>query len=386
MHEEPLDFFVLGQGLAGTTAVWEIQRRGRTFHAFDSPNASSASSIAAGLVTPLTGKRIQTNWNWDQAMEAADSHYQFCEKAADASFWYREPSIRFLTLAEVSKLQITDQWTSLIAIDSADLEINTKMRKTLRSKDVSHALIMKNAARLDCKRYLEASQQYFRQANSLTANLPSLSGSFSKDREGNWQYGELRAKRILFCRGAIELLDEDSPFAAIDLVPARGDILSVAIESMTIKQVLHYQGWIAPRSGRERGNRDQGNNGNDQDMRQQPSALKPYAFGSNYRWDWQDPSNDAKEQIKLLEKARSWLGDDVTMIEGQSGTRPASFDHLPMLGLSASDTSLGIINGLGAKGTLYAPLCAKILLDAWLDQKPIPDVLKWDRSRKQKSI
>ena len=53
-----VDFLIVGQGLAGSLLAKELRRRGRSVHVVDDGWKSASSQVAAGLMTPLTGRRF----------------------------------------------------------------------------------------------------------------------------------------------------------------------------------------------------------------------------------------------------------------------------------------------------------------------------------------
>ena len=56
LEEQPLDFVIIGQGLAGTTLAWQLKWQGLRGVIVDRDDRTSASRVAAGLMTPATGK------------------------------------------------------------------------------------------------------------------------------------------------------------------------------------------------------------------------------------------------------------------------------------------------------------------------------------------
>jgi glycine/D-amino acid oxidase-like deaminating enzyme len=53
-----VDFLIVGQGLAGTLLALALRARGQKVAVVDDGWKSSASQVAAGLMTPLTGRRF----------------------------------------------------------------------------------------------------------------------------------------------------------------------------------------------------------------------------------------------------------------------------------------------------------------------------------------
>src|SRR5689334_7323640 len=56
------DVLIVGQGLAGTWLSWWLHCAGVSFHLIDKPERGGASMRAAGLVNPVTGRRMVTTW------------------------------------------------------------------------------------------------------------------------------------------------------------------------------------------------------------------------------------------------------------------------------------------------------------------------------------
>jgi glycine/D-amino acid oxidase-like deaminating enzyme len=66
-----VDFLIVGQGLAGSLLAKELLRRGRTVQVVDDRWKSSASQVAAGLMTPLTGRRFTLTKDYPELFAAA---------------------------------------------------------------------------------------------------------------------------------------------------------------------------------------------------------------------------------------------------------------------------------------------------------------------------
>ena len=66
-----VDFLIVGQGLAGSLLAQELRRRGRTVHVVDDGWKSASSQVAAGLMTPLTGRRFTLTKDYPELFAAA---------------------------------------------------------------------------------------------------------------------------------------------------------------------------------------------------------------------------------------------------------------------------------------------------------------------------
>ena len=68
-----VDFLIVGQGLAGSLLAKELLRRGRSFHVVDDRWKSSSSQVAAGLMTPLTGRRFTLTKDYPELFASAQA-------------------------------------------------------------------------------------------------------------------------------------------------------------------------------------------------------------------------------------------------------------------------------------------------------------------------
>src|SRR6187551_2531961 len=89
------DLLIVGQGLAGTLLAWECERAGIAFAIADRGHRAAATSAAAGIVNPITGRRLVKSWRVDTLLPAARATYRELEKELGVSLW-REMRVRRL--------------------------------------------------------------------------------------------------------------------------------------------------------------------------------------------------------------------------------------------------------------------------------------------------
>jgi len=53
------DFLIIGQGLAGSLLAWTLLQQQQTVVLVDSQDPQGASQVAAGLVNPVVGQRLE---------------------------------------------------------------------------------------------------------------------------------------------------------------------------------------------------------------------------------------------------------------------------------------------------------------------------------------
>ena len=91
---------VVGQGLAGTLAALEAERKGHDFRVVDVGSGASATRAAAGLFNPITGPRFSSDrGRWD----TITPYYQKLEQKLGVGFFHPLPLLRPWAGANVGK-------------------------------------------------------------------------------------------------------------------------------------------------------------------------------------------------------------------------------------------------------------------------------------------
>jgi 2-polyprenyl-6-methoxyphenol hydroxylase-like FAD-dependent oxidoreductase len=65
------DFIIVGQGAAGTFLSWYLLKEGFDIIVIDQVDKKAASYTAAGMINPVTGRRIVKSWMIDEIMPFA---------------------------------------------------------------------------------------------------------------------------------------------------------------------------------------------------------------------------------------------------------------------------------------------------------------------------
>ena len=107
-----------------------------------------------------------------------------------------------------------------------------------------------------------------------------------------------------------------------------------------------------------------------------------YWIGSNYLWEFMDdqPTEQFRKQTELLLK--TWLKIPFKIIDHKASVRPANIERRPFVGLHPQFPSIGILNGMGAKGTSLAPFFAYELVQHMVHGLPITDEANVGRFRR----
>ena len=70
-----IEFLIIGQGICGTWLSWYLKKENKQFLVIDNNLNDSASRVAAGIINPVTGRRIVTTWMIDELIPFAWEAY-----------------------------------------------------------------------------------------------------------------------------------------------------------------------------------------------------------------------------------------------------------------------------------------------------------------------
>jgi len=328
---------IIGQGIAGTTLAWQLRRRGLRVLVIDREANDGASHIAAGLITPVTGKRLAKSWRWDELYPAALAFYRSLETVTGAGFFHERASLRLF--ADSSEQGEYHRRANMLA---------GLVRDPSHIPDCFVAPLggfeMLSAARLDVPRYLEASREQFREDDGyLVADIDPatdvelLAGGVRLPRLN------VEACVLVFCRGFKP--DTDPWFGSVRFNAAKGEILTLRIPRLTEDRVIHRGIWLAPAGG------------------------EIFRCGSTYTWDDLNcvPSEPGRAEIET--RLRALLQLPFEVVGHRAAVRPVIDAGYPVLGRHPEFPQLAYINGLGSKGSLLAPYFADQLATCLMGER-----------------
>ena len=98
-----VDYLIVGQGIAGSLLSYFLISKGKSVILVDAYNPSSASRIAAGLINPVTGRRIVKTWKADTIIPFAENIYQRIEQDLGQKFYHKTNILKlFSTYKELN--------------------------------------------------------------------------------------------------------------------------------------------------------------------------------------------------------------------------------------------------------------------------------------------
>jgi len=347
---------IIGGGLAAYFLATNLVNRGVQVTLFSDPEGKSASSVAAGLVNPVTGRQYAVSWRAVECLNALDAFFQMPVCSGLEKYFHRLPVYRpFPDTFSLNEWTGRSAWPEFSGLCSPDYT-------PWQSRFVFNPLggmVHNRSGWLDIPVFLEALHNnllatgYFQGIKEkispaqIQAEIPCL----------HTENSDFTFDHLIFCEGMYAL---DNPWFPIPLIPLKGQILNISTQPIE-GRILSSGIFMIP-LGNEK-----------------------YRLGSTYERNFTHTEiDDEGRQILLEDLKRMWLPEVIGIDKQVAGLRPTSPDRFPFIGQHPELKKLWILNGLGAKGVLQGPLMAAVLTEAMVTENAdiiYPEV-QWNRNRR----
>ncbi|AQG82256.1 NAD(P)/FAD-dependent oxidoreductase [Spirosoma montaniterrae] len=324
-----IDFLIVGQGVAGSVLAWTLDRRGCSVVLADDPASPSASGVAAGIVNPLTGRKLVRTWKADELFPFLHQFYTGIEQELGVRFFHPKTIYRpFRSETEKNEYLalVADPAVRPYASEAADNEQYAGyIANSFGGLDV------RQAGWLDLNEFVRIIKGYFIKKNQYYEGWFDSSELINKGESVQWQ--GLTINKVIFCDGT--QARENPLFNWLPHNPVKGQILTAVVDNYPIKHIVNQGVFILPvRDGLIR-------------------------IGATYTWhdlDWQTTDDG---RAFLESKVQNLLTVPYRVVAQQAGIRPSTKDRRPFIGLHPESLSFGIFGGMGTKGVSLAPYLAE---------------------------
>ncbi len=351
MQLQHFDTIIIGQGLAGTTLAWHLLQRKQNILVIDQQEAVTCSGIAAGLVTPITGMRLVISWRFPELQRIAEQFYRKIERKT-ASVLYHQRGMFRLFSDEAEQQRFTKKLKTQAFRDLVQQPIS-KFDQTVFSSPLG-GFEMPAACQLYVSRYLDISRNLFQnRQNYQHAAINTNEDIILTEYEVKIPKCRASASRLIFCRGAEDR--NNSWFPQLKFKPAQGEILTLEIPDLHEERLINHKSWLAP------------------------MPENKFAAGSTYEWDQLDSRPTEKGKQQIISQLKQFLHCPFEVIAHRAAIRPALQDQKPIIGMHPQFKQLGIMNGLGSKGSLQAPWLAENFANHLCGGEPIDSEVDLNR-------
>ena len=186
---------IIGQGLAGTLLAWYCEQHHIDFLCIDDEKQNTSSRIAAGIVHPVTGRRLVVAPSFSEQMKTATEVYASLESALGQAFFRQKPIIEIY-----SSVKSKNDWNER----SSAPEVAALIVKELAANEIAGLQMPYGATALKGS-FLHVSElvNHYRLKLAKQKLLISERFDFSQLKiSKHVEYKDIQAERIFFCEGA----------------------------------------------------------------------------------------------------------------------------------------------------------------------------------------
>lgn len=331
---------IIGQGLAGSTLAWELDRRGVDFLVVDRPLGETASRVAAGLFNPLMGKIFRAGWRQEECHAAAKRLYAETEEKLGGKWWQKIPIWRELEPGDPQEIWKERQYDENISRWAGPM---LPWPEGWKGEGVAgyttgsyllHTEKMTNAIRewlIETGRFLEQEVEFGDVVSTETGVTWKGEAFDAVVWATGWEVGA------------------HPGMAPLKGKPSKGTVLEINLPGFDWHAgVIHYGHWLVWQG-------------------------EHWRIGSNYAWSWDpeqeiDPVAVAEILHGLLQR---WDGEPV-VIRGRAAIRPTIRRSEPIAGPIPELPGQFVYSGLGTKGVTTSPWVSGMLVRHLLDGEDIP--------------
>ena len=322
-----VDFLIIGQGICGTFLSYYLQKENASFIVIDKNESVTPSKISAGIINPVTGRRMVKVWMAEQVLSFAHEAYNEIGNFLGINAISQKNIIDFFPnphqrLVFMERMEEGEQYLHPFPEQN---QFNPFFNYDLGCGEIRHSYTAHLESLLPAwKQQLKGNDQLIEE-NFVFEKLAI--------KENSFEYQNIEAEKIIFCDGLSSF--ENSFFKLLPFAPNKGEVLIVEIPDLP-DHFIYKKGFIlAP-------------------------LQKPGTFwmGSNYQWSFPnaEPTKEFFEQAERHLKA--WLRLPFKILNHQAAIRPATLERRPFVGFHPHQKNIAILNGMGTKGCSLAPFFA----------------------------
>lgn len=349
-----IEYLIIGQGISGTWLSYYLQKEKKSFLVIDKANNNSPSAISAGIINPVTGRRMVKVWmaeeilpfTWNAYNEIGHELNLVCISQKNLIDFFPNPHQRQVFMERVvQRTPSGEENDEYLHSYPEQNKFNPFFNYELGCGEIRHCYI----AHLE--NLLPAWRQQLKNKDQL------LEEHFEVERlivhKDSIEYKNITAQKIIFCDGLSSF--QNSFFNLLPFAPNKGEMLIVEIPGLPQHHIYKKGFVLAPLQSSPR----------------QGGGMGTFWFGSNYQWKF-DNDHPTKEFYEQAERhLKAWVKSPFSILDHKAALRPATLERRPFVGLHPVHSNIGILNGMGTKGCSLAPFFAKQLADHLLYKDPI---------------
>jgi glycine/D-amino acid oxidase-like deaminating enzyme len=348
-----IDVLIIGQGICGTFFSWWLEKAGLSYLVIDEARPDTASKTAAGLINPVTGRRIVKTWMIDELLPFAQTSYQQLGQELGATLLEQKSVVDFFPTPQM-RLAFLDRYAEdrqYLQLPADEQDWNEYFRYDFGYGMISPCWLV------DLPRLLDLSRKKMLERQCLLEEKFEAEELIVEEQSGI-RYKDISTRHIIFCDGVESA--SSLWFSLLPFAPNKGEALIVEISG------------LAAAGESKRGAASAG----EMPIFKKGLTLSPwkddlYWIGSSYEWSFTDKGPTEAFRKRTETVLQDWLRLPFRTVEHLASVRPATLERRPFVGLHPLHPAIGILNGMGTKGCSLAPYFARQLAFHLAESAPL---------------
>lgn len=339
-----MKILVLGGGFAGRLLTWFLCKKGADVTLADSGDPNSATRVSAGIIKPITGRRIVKSSYAGEAIPFAFHTYLEISELSGIEILRNKPVLLIFTSAGNR-----NDWMARSAepdMEGAVMEFVGPEKTGIALNAPFGGAILNHSGFAEPHSFQQAIDVGLKNKCEILP-VPGIDELPVVDGNGV-RFLNRKFDLVVLCQGPGAVHVAFTSW--IPFQPVKGEILDVAINGLMDDYVLSTGIYVVPYGDGK------------------------FRVGSTYEWNDLNciPTENARS---VLVKSLSELIRLPIEVTGQkAGIRPAVADRRPLIGHVPEHQSVGVFNGLGTKGAMLGPYFASQAADYFVHgTAPDPD-------------
>lgn len=336
-----IDSLIVGFGIAGLNYAEQLRQHKKKFIVL-APKEDSASHIAAGIINPTVLKRFNSVWKSDEFLNYALPHYNELQDLIQTKIIHSIPILRIL-----NNNREQNEWK----VSCSKPILKNYLNNTLISGEKYHGIKaplnygeVKKSAKVDNKILIYKYVKNIIPNQFIDCKVDHTKLKFNSQ---GIKYKGIQAKKVVFCEGFQNIVNPF--FNYLPLIGSKGEMLIIKCDHL-INEVI-FKGPIFL----------------------SPIGEKKFWVGATFNREDKTTSITKKGKEWLRSKLEKFLNLPYQIIEHKAQIRATVIDRKPLLGIHPLNNKLFILNGMGTRGVLMAPLLSQWLYEYIENQSKLPE-------------
>jgi glycine/D-amino acid oxidase-like deaminating enzyme len=338
-----MNVLIVGQGLAGTLLAYELIAKGISVTIVDRQEALTSTKVAAGIILPVTGRRMVKTHLADQIIPYAFSHYRKLESLTASSFFHEMPILEIFSSSKNRNDWYARSSENDLAGFTGEIKSKSDIGECIRSE--FGAIELLQSGYLDTKTFLSKMNEWLRQNGRVITDSFSLSDLKTDSKIMQWQ--ETDYNKVVFCDGYHAAAS--NLFSYLPFIPAKGEIIDFSAPDLPESHIINNGHFILPLG---KGN---------------------FKAGATYSWTDLNTLSTESALLELETALQKTISCSYQVTAQKAAVRPTVKDRRPLLGFHPEMKNIGIFNGLGTKGVMQGPYYASQMTNLIVNEKAVDD-------------